>query len=76
MRKDGQISPDEQEGEEVQRSAVAEDLASLKATVTKLVEERDRLPQPMFWSLFNSRINSIKKHKELKRLLASTLEGL
>ena len=58
-----------------ERSAVAEDLADLKSTVTKLVEARERLPQPMFWSLFNARINDIKKHKELERLLNSTFTG-
>lgn len=67
--------PEAVESNQSGRSAVAEDLADLKSTVTRLVESRERLPQPIFWSLFNARINDIKKHKELERLLSSSLTG-
>jgi hypothetical protein len=58
-----------------ERSAVAHDLANLKSTITRLVEDRERLPQPMFWSLFNARINDIKKQKELERVINLSLTG-
>lgn len=58
-----------------ERSAVAQDLADLKSTITRLVEDRERLPQPMFWSLFNARINDIKKQKELERVINLSLTG-
>jgi TATA-binding protein-associated factor Taf7 len=58
-----------------ERSALAEDLANLKNTITRLVENRERLPQPMFWSLFNARINDIKKQKELERVVNLSLTG-
>jgi hypothetical protein len=58
-----------------ERSSVADDIADLKSTVVKLAEERERLPQPMFWSLFHSRLEGIKKHKELTRLLDAALGG-
>ena len=57
----------------LKRSAIAEDLASLQSAVRKLSEERERLPQPFFWSLFSARLAAIKKHKEIERTLASVL---
>lgn len=57
----------------VNRSAIADDLASLQSVVRKLSEERERLPQPFFWSLFSARLASIKKQKEIERTLAAVL---
>jgi hypothetical protein len=55
-------------------SAVAQDVRNLRETILRLARDRERLPQPLFWSLFNARLKGIKDTKELQRLLAS-LEG-
>lgn len=56
-----------------ERSAVAREVEDLQKTVLRLARDRERLPQPLFWSLFNSRLRDIKKHKDLARLLKETL---
>lgn len=56
-----------------ERSAVAREVEDLQKTVLRLARDRERLPQPLFWSLFNSRLRDIKKHKDLTRLLKETL---
>lgn len=56
-----------------EKSAVAREVDDLQKTILRLARERERLPQPLFWSLFNSRLRDIKKHKELSRLLKETL---
>jgi hypothetical protein len=56
-----------------QRSATAKEIADLQDRILKLAHNRERLPQPLFWSLFNSRIHEIKKNKELERLLNDVL---
>lgn len=56
-------------------SSISSEVAELKETILRFAKERDRLPQPLFWSLFNSRISEIKKTKsqcrELKDLLGA-----
>ena len=54
-------------------SAVAREIESLQETVNRFTRERERLPQPLFWSLFNSRIKEIKKSKELSRAVKEAL---
>ena len=51
-------------------SAVAADIDNLQATVKRLVREREVLPQPMFWSLFHTRLKSIRRQKELSRVVS------
>ena len=60
----------------VERSATAREVSKLQDTVRRLVEEREVLPQPLFWSLFNSRLSDIKKQKEVSRLLRGALDGV
>jgi hypothetical protein len=60
----------------LERSATAREVSKLQGTVRRLVEEREVLPQPLFWSLFNSRLSDIKKQKEVSRLLREALEGV
>ena len=55
------------------KSAIADDIASLQSVVRKLSEERERLPQPFFWSLFSARLAAIKRQKEIERTLAAVL---
>ena len=59
-----------------ERSATAREVSKLQETIRRLVDEREVLPQPLFWSLFNSRLADIKKQKEVARLLRGTLEGV
>ncbi|MEY4701671.1 MAG: hypothetical protein RL326_1858 [Pseudomonadota bacterium] len=56
-----------------ERSAIAREVEDLQKTVLRLARDRERLPQPLFWSLFNTRLRDIKKHKDLARLLKETL---
>jgi hypothetical protein len=57
----------------VQRSAVADEITDLRRKIQKIAEERERLPQPLFWSLFHTRLAAIKKHKEIDRALSALL---
>ncbi len=56
-----------------EKSTVAREIEDLQQTILRLAKDRERLPQPLFWSLFNSRLRDIKKNKELARLLRETL---
>ena len=56
-----------------ERSVIAKEVSSLQDTVLRLARDRDRLPQPLFWSLFNSRLKDIKRHKEEARALKAAL---
>ena len=60
---------------EVERSRLAEEIDDLKTTILRLAKDRDRLPQPLFWSLFNSRLKDIKRNKELSRLVNEVFNG-
>lgn len=62
-------------GDEQQRSPLAEELQELKTTILRVASERERLPQPLFWSLFRSRIDAIRKAKEVERVIAEELGG-
>lgn len=66
-------SDDEQDSCVAERSAVAREIAELQETILRLARDRERLPQPLFWSLFNSRLEDIKRHKESERALKSAL---
>jgi hypothetical protein len=60
---------------EVERSRLAEEIDDLRTTILRLAKDRDRLPQPLFWSLFNSRLKEIKRNKELSRLVSEVFNG-
>jgi len=55
------------------RSKLAEELEELRRTVFETVRKRERLPQPLFWSLFHARIKRMRgareRERELKKLL-------
>ncbi len=59
--------------EPAERSSVAREIDDLQKTILRLARDRERLPQPLFWSLFNSRLRDIKKSKSINRLLKETL---
>ena len=54
-------------------SALAADIQDLKRTVRRLAEDRERIPQPLFWSLFHTRLEAMRKQKELSRVVAAAL---
>ena len=56
-----------------ERSAVAKEVGDLQSTILRLARDRERLPQPLFWSLFNSRLKDIKRQKEEERALKAAL---
>jgi hypothetical protein len=71
LKVDGQADPDPDH----QRSHLAEELQELKSTILRVASERERLPQPLFWSLFRTRIDAIRKAKEVERVIAEELNG-
>ena len=64
---------EESQEEPIEPSATAREVKSLRDTVLKFAANRERLPQPLFWSLFNARIADIKKNKERSRVLEDLL---
>ncbi len=56
-----------------EKSAVALDIEKLQSTVKRLATEREVLPQPLFWSLFHTRLNAIRKQKEISRVVEDAL---
>lgn len=59
----------------LERSAVAVDIEKLQKTVLRLANEREVLPQPLFWSLFHTRLQNIRKQKYIERTLKECLLG-
>ena len=55
------------------RSDVAEAVERLKHATVTAAQKRDRLPQPLFWSLFASEIEAIREKKAAKRIVHSLL---
>ncbi len=58
------------------RSEVAEKVLSLKKTAWRVSKDRERLPQPLFWSLFGLQLRDIKRRKEKERQLRKLLLGI
>jgi hypothetical protein len=56
------------------RSIVAQRVADLKNSTLQAVAKRERLPQQLFWSLFSSRLDEIKREKERTRRLTEFFE--
>ena len=65
--------PEDDEIQPLERTAIAREVSSLQDTVLRLARDRERLPQPLFWSLFNSRLKDIKRHKEEQRAIKAAL---
>jgi hypothetical protein len=67
------MDDEENQSEPRERSAVAVDIEKLQTTVRRLASERETLPQPLFWSLFHTRLNAIRKQKEISRVVQDAL---
>ena len=57
-------------------SELAKDLSKFKNSIKTAVSSRERLPQPLFWSLFNSKIKELKERKESTRRIDQLLGKL
>ena len=57
-------------------SAVAKRISRLKNASLSAIGKRERLAQPLFWSLFQSEIEEIRKKKSEERLLRKILLGI
>ena len=55
-------------------SYVAREIQRIKSATIEAAEKRDRLPQPLFWSLFHSALKEVRDAKKRKRDLADLLE--
>lgn len=76
MRTDPEDTTDDDETTNKPKSELAQELERLKSSVDKLTQERERLPQPLFWSLFNSQIKEYKERKESMRRVDELLSKL
>jgi hypothetical protein len=55
------------------KSAIASEIEDLHQTILRFAKNQETLPQPLFWSLFNSRITQIKRNKDIARVLKDVL---
>ena len=63
----------EQERQPREKSSIAAEIERLKKASFNAASERERVPQPLFWSLFNSQIRELKKEKKALRALEEIL---
>lgn len=56
------------------QSEISRRLERLKVATVDAARSRERLPQPLFWSLFRSEIEELRQQKELRRLLQSVFD--
>jgi len=57
------------------RSPLAEQVARLRSATVSAAGRRERLPQPLFWSLFRSELEEIKRRKARARAVSTVLSG-
>lgn len=55
------------------KSEIAKEICKLQKAVRSSIDKRERLPQPMFWSLLFSRLQDIKRQQKLKRSIEEIL---
>lgn len=60
---------------DVEREKVAQKLERLRGATLGVLKRRERVPQPLFWSLFHAEVSEIKKRKERERRARSALLG-
>lgn len=56
-------------------SDIAREIQQLKDATINAASKRGRLPQPLFWSLFHSRIAELKREKAARRVFDELLGG-
>jgi len=57
------------------KNTLRADVKRLKEAALRAAGKRERIPQELFWSLFQSEISRIKKKKALKRTLDELLSS-
>lgn len=57
-------------------TAAAQRLRTLKQASFRAAEKRERLPQPLFWSLFHEELRQIKKEKRRDREVTAFLNSI
>jgi len=57
------------------RSEVALEIERLKRASFKTAATREKIPQPLFWSLFGHALRSIRGRKERERAMRELLYG-
>ena len=55
-------------------SGVAKEIQRLKTATIRAAQNRERLPQPLFWSLFHSSLKEVREAKEQERLISDLLD--
>lgn len=55
-------------------SEMALELKDIQRATVDAASRRERLPQPLFWSLFHSRIKELKDKKRKQRILEEFLD--
>jgi hypothetical protein len=55
------------------RSDLAESVERLREATISAAERRERLPQPLFWSLFRGEVERIKRRKARVRAVSAAL---
>lgn len=55
------------------RSDLAESVLRLREATVSAAERRERLPQPLFWSLFRGEVERIKRRKARARAVSAAL---
>ena len=56
------------------KSKLSEELDRLKRASIDALSSRERIPQPLFWSLFHSELAGLKKRKHLERFIEQVFE--
>ena len=59
-----------------EKSKLAQEIERLKTVTIKATKERERLPQPLFWALFKSKLKELKDEKHNKRVVDEVLGKL
>jgi hypothetical protein len=57
-------------------SAVAIQLRTLRSAVLRAVNSRERVPHPLFWSLFLTEVSQLKRRKHEQRVVDQLLQGI
>jgi hypothetical protein len=73
VQRDDEQNDDEEWPTPREPSRVAQKIERLRRASLQAAQERERLPQPLFWSLFQHKIEEMKREKELRRLLDELL---
>lgn len=59
----------------IQRTELSARVDHLKTSTLRAIARRERLPQPLFWSLFHTEVAGIKKRRNAKRRELAKLFG-